>query len=350
MNTVPFEKLGPGQSGRLAYQVMGQDGPIFNPQNIRYLSPEAAGMQVGSTAGTAGLQTGLAGANLVCSVLNLAVSAYIARRVNALHKKMDVMQETLDRIESKVDYIVQKVDRIDIQVAENNLRHALEYTLQQAVYGEEVDLTILAGLCGDFRKFKASLPAEWLLLNFGLYLSSDIRDRLRQIYDLAYGLRKVVAQRYNAAVDGDPERIVIVDPPRDYLCCLGPGPHSGLANGTKMAMHLVTSSRVPRKRSEEIQEFLTSDGLSFLYSQRYLPAQPFMIFGNVEEDIAEGLYDLCRAWLYRSDAGLLWRTWSELGAMKDGYHSWCWPQLQEADLCGFDQIDVTCDLALIENA
>ena len=30
MNTVPFDQLGPGQSGRLAYQVLGQDGPIFN--------------------------------------------------------------------------------------------------------------------------------------------------------------------------------------------------------------------------------------------------------------------------------------------------------------------------------
>lgn len=26
MNTVPFDQLGPGQSGRLAYQVLGQDG------------------------------------------------------------------------------------------------------------------------------------------------------------------------------------------------------------------------------------------------------------------------------------------------------------------------------------
>ena len=42
MNTVPFDQLGPGQSGRLAYQVLGQDGPIFNPQNIRYLYRQKA--------------------------------------------------------------------------------------------------------------------------------------------------------------------------------------------------------------------------------------------------------------------------------------------------------------------
>ena len=31
MNTVPFDQLGPGQSGRL-----GQDGLTYNPKNIRY--------------------------------------------------------------------------------------------------------------------------------------------------------------------------------------------------------------------------------------------------------------------------------------------------------------------------
>ena len=49
MNTVPFDQLGPGQSGRLAYQVLGQDGPIFNPRNIRYLSPDSPEMAALST-------------------------------------------------------------------------------------------------------------------------------------------------------------------------------------------------------------------------------------------------------------------------------------------------------------
>ena len=41
MNTVPFKKLGPGQSARLTVQVLGQNGPIPNPQNIRYLPPDS---------------------------------------------------------------------------------------------------------------------------------------------------------------------------------------------------------------------------------------------------------------------------------------------------------------------
>ena len=60
MNTVPFDKLGPGQSGRLAYQVLGQDGPIMNPQNIRYLSPDSAELPANAlNTGASGLVAGL---------------------------------------------------------------------------------------------------------------------------------------------------------------------------------------------------------------------------------------------------------------------------------------------------
>ena len=160
LNTVPFDKLGPGQSGRLAYQVLGQGGPIMNPQNIRYLSPDSAELPVNAmNTGASGAFAGLAGANLICSFLNLGVSVYIASQVAGLHRKMDRLQETMDRIERKVDYIVSKVDRIDIQVAENNLRHALDYVLRKAVSGEGVDLRALSGLHDDFSKFTDSLSS-----------------------------------------------------------------------------------------------------------------------------------------------------------------------------------------------
>ena len=68
MNTVPFDKLGTGQSGRLAYQVLGQDGPIMNPQNIRYLSPDSAELPANAlNTGASGLVASLAGANLICA-------------------------------------------------------------------------------------------------------------------------------------------------------------------------------------------------------------------------------------------------------------------------------------------
>ena len=106
MNTVPFDKLGPGQSGRLAYQVVGQNGPIFNPQNIRFLPPDS--LEIPATSmGASGLSVGLAGASLIGSVLNLGISLFNAFQISGLHSRMN-------RIERKIDYIVSKVDRIDL--------------------------------------------------------------------------------------------------------------------------------------------------------------------------------------------------------------------------------------------
>ena len=411
LNTVPFDKLGPGQSGRLAYQVLGQDGPIMNPQNIRYLSPDSVELPANAMkAGALGLATGLAGANLICSFLNLGVSVYIASQVAGLHRKMDCLQETMNRIEPKVDYIVSKVDRIDIQVAENNLRHALDYVLRQAVSSEGVDLRALSGLCNDFSKFSDSLslgfftklslgfftklfgrvdPAvraeydalkyevrmagwsalaeakkadptmkamthedevRWVvdavrkaqaeqhrtwtadfMLNFDLQLSSDIRGRLQEIHDFVYGLRKLVAQKYNIAVDGDPERIITTNPTDDYFSPFVGGNLEILVKAT------MTISSADSKK------------LGLIDFDDYLPEPHYKIFeGEDTEATEQGLYDLGCAWLHHTDSGLLWRTWTELDAIAKGYDEYFWPQLKEATPCGFDQIDVVTDLALIE--
>ena len=320
MNTVPFDKLGPGQSGRLAYQVLGQDGPIFNPQNIRYLSPDSVEIPA-TSMGASGLSAGLAGASLIGSVLNLGVSLFNAFQISGLHSKMN-------RIERKIDYIVSKVDRIDTQVAENNLRHALEHVLRKSVSSDGVDLRVLAGLCHDFDKFRESLPSP-LLLNFGLRLSSDIRDQLQLIYDLAYGTRKLVAQRYNISVDGDPERIITVIPHRDYF------PGGDLMFHVKTTMHLPTHY---------------SESLGWLDFDNYLPERHLDIFKDEPpEAVEQGLYDLGCAWLYQTDAGLLLRTWVELEAIANGYENTFWPQLQESEPCGFNQIEVACEVPLLEN-
>ena len=320
MTTVPFDKLGPGQSGRLAYQVLGQDGPIFNPQNIRYLSPDSVEIPA-TSMGASGLSVGLAGASLIGSVLNLGISLFNAFQISGLHSRMN-------RIERKIDYIVSKVDRIDTQVAENNLRHALEHVLRKSVSSKGVDLRVLAGLCHDFDKFRESLPSP-LLLNFGLRLSSDIRDQLQLIYDLAYSTRKLVAHRYNTSVDGDPERIITVTPDRDYF------PGGDLTIHVKTTMHLPTNY---------------SESLGCLDFDNYLPERHFNIFKDEpSEAVEQGLYDLCCAWLYQTDAGLFFRTSVEIGAIVDGYENIFWPQLKETEPCGFNQIEVACEVPLLEN-
>lgn len=296
----------------------------MNPQNIRYLPPDSAELSANAmNTGAAGLAAGSAGANLICSFLNLGVSVSIASQVFGLHRKMD-------RIERKIDYIVSKVDRIDIQVAENNLRHALDYVLRQAVSGEAVDLRVLSGLLNDFEKFLDSLPL-FPLLNFNLQLSSDIRGRLQAIYYLAYGIRKLVAQRYNIAVGGDPERIITMDPTDDYYSLLFGGKLEILVRATMTVAN------------DKIKELGLTD------FDDYLPMHHSGLFKDeAPEAIEQGLYDLGYEWLHHSDAGLFVRTLLELVAIKDGYEV-VWPQLIDATPCGFNQIDVVTDLALIEN-
>ena len=223
-----------------------------------------------------------------------------------------------------------KVDRIDVQVAENNLRHALEYVLRQAVFGEGVDLRALSGLCDDIDKFNDSLSSP-LLLNFDLRLSSDIRGRLQEIYDLLYGIRKLVAQRYNIAVGGDPERIITTNPTDDYFSVFG----------GNLELHVRATMTIPTEQNEE---------MGLIDFDDYLPEHHSEIFEDEDTEATEqGLCALGYAWLHHSDAGLLFRTGAELDAIAVGYE-YFWPQLLEEEVapCGFNQIDVVTDLALIE--
>ena len=345
MNTVPFDQLGPGQSGRLAYQVLGQNGPIFNPQNIRYLPPDSLEIPANTmSTGTSGMFAGLAGANLIGSVLNLGVSLFNAFQISGLHSEIDQIQATLNRIEGKIDHIVSKVDRIDTQVAENNLRHALEHVLRKSVSSEGVDLRVLAGLCHDFDKFRESLPSP-LLLNFGLRLSSDIRDQLQQIYDLAYGIRRLVAQKYNISVDGDPGRMITIDPIEDYF-----------RFGGNLEMLVKTTILYWVYRFPLVDDFPDELGkvdecfAEWVFLDEFLPEGSMDII--LDETIEWGerwLYVLGVAWLYQTDAGLLLRTWMELDGIADGYENTFWPQLKESEPCGFSQIEIACEIPLLEN-
>ena len=366
MNTVPFEQLGPGQSGRLAYQVLGQNGPIFNPQNIRYLPPGSPEIPVNTMGiGTSGLSAGLAGANLIASILNLRVSVYIAHRINSLHKKVDHLQETMDRIEHKIDYVTTKVDRIDTQVAENNLRQALNHMLQKAVSQEGVDLRVLADFQKDLLIFNNSLSSR-LLTNFGLRLSSDVLDRLQMICDLLYGIRKLVAHRYNTSVDGDPERVIIVNP-TGYFSVFG----GDLEDLVKLDILFDRVIYELIKHKEEMLEFAIiseqefsdcedehGDRLATLFDNTgyvcldgcYPEGLSVLFKDEAPEAVEQGLYDLCYAWLYQTDAGLFFRTSVEIEAIASGYENTFWPQLIEAEPCGFNQIEVACDVPLLENA
>lgn len=367
MNTVPFDQLGPGQSGRLAYQVLGQNGPIFNPQNIRYLSPDSLEIPANTmSTGTSGMFAGLAGANLISSILNPGVSVYITHRINSLHRKIDHLQKIMDRIEQKIDYIMTKVERIDMQVAENNLRQALNHTLQKAVSQEEIDLRVLASFQKDLLIFNNSLSSR-LLTNFGLRLSSDVLHQLQMICDLLYGIRKLVAHIYNTSVDGDPERVIAVNP-TGYFSVFG-GDLEDLVKldilFDRVVYELITHKEEMLEFAAIISEQEVSDcedehgdRLATLFDNTgyvcldgcYPEGLSVLFKDEVPEAVEQVLYDLCYVWLYQTDAGLFFRTSVEIEAITSGYENTFWPQLIEAEPCGINQIDVACDVPLLENA
>jgi hypothetical protein len=113
--TVPFETIGPGQVGRYAYQVIGKDGPIFNPTNISYLRPE----DVSSTPifDPRAALTGLAGLNLEASVGTLAISSIVLHEVRQLQGQLSEMGRKMDRVVLTLEDVHHRVQRIDTRMA-----------------------------------------------------------------------------------------------------------------------------------------------------------------------------------------------------------------------------------------
>ena len=142
--TVPFERLGPGQVGRLAYQVIGKDGPIFNPSSISYLSPRD--VQSSAFMSPTAAVAGLAGLNLVASVGAIAISAMVLREVRQVHRQLDVVEAQLTDLAVSLADVQARVQRIDTRVSETHLREALRHCLSSSVVGDGIDLSRLVPL------------------------------------------------------------------------------------------------------------------------------------------------------------------------------------------------------------
>src|SRR5690349_19804834 len=92
MPEVPFTRIGAGQSARLVYQVMGSNGPVVNPEGIRFMDPGAAGSAVPGGAPVPGLfsLSGAVGlADLGLGVANVALSAAVLQTVRRVERRLD---------------------------------------------------------------------------------------------------------------------------------------------------------------------------------------------------------------------------------------------------------------------
>jgi hypothetical protein len=96
---------------RLAYQVIGKEGPIFNPSNIRYIP--ADGGNLASLSPGPDLTAGLAGVGLVASVGAVVLSAATLAEVKKLQRKVDAVLFGMEKISNTLADVASRVQRID---------------------------------------------------------------------------------------------------------------------------------------------------------------------------------------------------------------------------------------------
>lgn len=360
--TVPFETLGNGQVGRLVFQVLGKDGPIFNPSNIRYLPPND---YIGEfTSVGAGPLLGLSGLGLAATCGVLAMQAYTLQQIAAVHQKLDRIEQTVDRIEAKVDTLLQRVERIDTKMAESHLRSALDHALARAVRGSDIHLPPLFDLVGDIQSFEASTERP-LLLNFGVDLSSDVRSRLTALLRMLRDLRIFVAYRHNKAAFERNDHFAIVA-----------ASHS-LLDVETVVSEAVAWSGFMANVAEGMQGFSAKIYTDFTFADEEYCQQlgcelmgtvieSSQVFGDSElpgwllwqaipaeledpekEDELRATYtSIVTAWEMKSDAALLLKTQIELEALRDGYETVFYTDLANHEMSGATEpFTEACDVS-----
>ena len=132
---VPFFKIGPGQSARFAYQVMGRNGPILNPAGIGYFPAGEPG-DVLAPIDLPGLAAGLGAVNLLVSVGTLALSAATYAEVKRIAAQVSAVRSDIAELRTIADEIKERVEVIDVRVAEQALRSAMEHIFRTG-FGED---------------------------------------------------------------------------------------------------------------------------------------------------------------------------------------------------------------------
>lgn len=358
---VPFDSIGAGQVGRLAYQVIGRDGPIFNPNNIRYMpvgDEGLAGLGLSSSilsgggVGAGALVPALAGVNLLATTGVLVLTAANYAQCRKILKAVNQIGVEVSETKAMVEDIQRRVERIDMRVAENNLREAMKHAFKEALSEDEIRLDELHCLVGDYENFAESLESQ-LVFNFGIRLASDVRKDMQALYQLLANLRMLLANEHNLAWSGHPHYSITFDSHRDYYSL-------PLVDLTHIAWHCGVSDQAFDNFVENLSQKIyskyffssTEDKDEFIEFTRGELFQPIWSdrtrnpslneaealcnaasaldfdFTNPEENLVE-LYKLATAWSDNSDAALVHKTMLELVGLKEGYKDVFYSSLPE---------------------
>lgn len=210
---VPFEKIGPGQSVRLAWQVMGKNGPIPNPAGVRYL-PADAGVVLGGPQNLLYASTALAGLNLIASVANVAIAAQTLQELRRVSRRVDELITGQCRIESKVEEAIAGIKRVEVGVSEARLARVVSNALRAASSDDGLTFEPFHQLADDLQSFLDDAGiARGKVTSFRL--GSDLRNDLHNIARLLRGVRLRLATHWNRH-QVDPTYVWRCDPLDDY--------------------------------------------------------------------------------------------------------------------------------------
>ena len=126
--------------------------------------------------------------------------------VRSIERKVDTLWLEVEYQTSQLHALSRRLERVDINVAEQNLRASLQYALSRATLSDGFDFEALGSLDHDLDKFTDSFDQWGYGLAPNLRLSTDLRASLNGIWHLLYGTQLSLIAAHNRAVGGDPER------------------------------------------------------------------------------------------------------------------------------------------------
>jgi hypothetical protein len=313
---VPYEELGPGQKGRLVYQVMGKNGPLPNPKGIRYLDPgnlpDALNNQ--PAVGPSGIRGALAVSHLLLQAVEAGASVHKAIKLREIESHLSSIRTDLRCVERKVDHILEKLGTIQRMEAESALRGDLRFLVEKKHVDEmEVNVAGIADATIEaIERFERLAETPIRLGDAGnLSLSIETRDLLERIFSLLYNLRRSALETVNRRVMGNPAQCLTVEAVGDYW------PATTASAADVLAARQITyrsyhSKAVRRWIGEQIREALREMDPVAQRLQN-------MFYQHDLEIDKERYEQFRRWWVWESDAGLLYRTRKEARGVREGY-------------------------------
>lgn len=319
--TVPFEELGPGQKGRLAYQVMGDGGPIPNPKKIRYLPPDEVLPRDINPVGAPMLGGALAATQVLMQAVDTGVGIHNAIKLRQIESHLSSVLGGIEQIKAqfesisrRLNLIIQKIDSVQKMEAEKDMRSDLKYLFEEKhVASGSVNLSGLAddvleviSRYEDVGEVDIQLGGER-----SLRLSVETKDLLTRAFRLFHAVRRSSYATVNRRANGNPVRAANIDLHEDYW-------PSDVASYDSVLLAIRAMHWVANKRG--VRDFI-DDHVTRVFNEAdpvAMRLRPF--FYEMDADLEREAYEAFKKWwVWEADAGLLHRVRKEAKGIAEGY-------------------------------